>query len=271
MLRPDVQALAQEGDITFCAAREAGYASEDAALLRAAFADASRFAQVADRLQQGAINSLMLGRLMIHPQGLVAAAGVPHADRRPGDRHLRASTTTRPRGGAFGGMVTALSPDAVRASLGTGGMNYNLMLPRSIDFKPFEAGFAKAYPSRLDRMLILSMLQGQWDRGETDGYAQNLTQDPLPNTPLHTLLFQAAVGDHQVPTVATEVEARTRRGRRPRPGVRRRPLGRPDPRLRPDRDEPARARLRAHDVGRRPGPRRRRLRDRRSRRPPTCR
>jgi len=208
VLRPDVQALAQDGDITFCAAREAGYASEDAALLRSSFADASRFAQVADRLQQGAINTLMLGRLMIHPQGLVSQpafrtpAGGPAVD----TFELSYDTTS---GGAFGGMLTALSPDAVRASLGTGGMNYNLMLPRSINFKPFEAGFATAYPSRLDRMLILSMLQGQWDRAETDGYAQSLTQDPLPNTPLHTLLFQAAVGDHQVPTVATEIEARS--------------------------------------------------------------
>ena len=58
-------------------------------LLHAAFADASRFAQVADRLQQGAVNSLMLGRLMIHPKGLVTQAAVPRAVRRPGDRHLR--------------------------------------------------------------------------------------------------------------------------------------------------------------------------------------
>ncbi len=260
VLRPDVQALAQEGDITLCAAREAGYASEDAALLHAAFADASRFAQVADRLQQGAINSLMLGRLMIHPQGLVAQpafrtpAGGPALD----TFELYYDTTA---GGAFGGMVTALSPDAVRASLGTGGMNFNLMLPRSINFRPFEAGFAKAYPSRLDRMLILSMLQGQWDRGETDGYAQNLTQDPLDE---HAAAHAAVPGGGRRPPGA---DGRDRgrgangRGRRPPPGVRPRPLRRPDPRLRPDRDEPARARLRADDVGRRPAPRRRRLRD----------
>jgi hypothetical protein len=149
----------------------------------------------------------MLGRLMIHPKGLVtqAAFRTPSGGPALDTFELYYDTIDSP----FGGMVTALAPDFVRSSLGSGGMNFNLMLPRSVDFKVFETGFAKAYPSRMDRMLILSMLQGQWDRGEVDGYAQNLTQDPLPNTPLHTLLFQAAVGDHRVPTVATEVQART--------------------------------------------------------------
>ncbi len=208
VLRADVQQLAQDGDMTFCAAREAGNASEDAATLYAAFADAGRFAKVADRAQQGALNSLLLARLMIHPQGLItqapfrAPSGGPAID--TFDIYY-----DNPSGGPFGGMVTALSPDFTRASLGSGGMNYNLILPRSTTFKPFEATFTKAYPSRLTRMLILSMVQGVWDRGETDGYAQNLVQDPLTNTPLHTLLFEAAVGDHRVPNVATEIQART--------------------------------------------------------------
>ena len=76
------------------------------------------------------------------------------------------------------------------------------------------------------------MLQGQWDRAETGGYAQSLTQDPLPSTPLHTLLFQAAVGDHRVPNLATEIEARTVEAVEARPAVRQGPLGRQDPRLR---------------------------------------
>ncbi len=208
VLRPELQQLAQEADMTLCAARQAGNASEDAATLKSAFADVSRFAKVADRLQQGAINSLLLGRLMIHPKGLVtqaafrAPSGGPAIDTFDIYYHTVSS-------GPFGGMVTALGFDFVRSALGTGGMNFNLMLPRSVDFQPFEPTFIKAYPSRLDRMLILSMVQGQWDRGEVDGYAQNLTQDPLPNSPLHTLLYQAAVGDHRVPTVATEIQART--------------------------------------------------------------
>ncbi len=37
--------------------------------------DLSRFPTLADRLQQGMINFLFLGRAMIHPQGFAANAG----------------------------------------------------------------------------------------------------------------------------------------------------------------------------------------------------
>ena len=52
------------------------------------------------------------------------------------------------------------------------------------------------------------MIQVLWDRGESNGYAWHMTDDPLPNTPRHTVLLHEAFGDHQVANVATEVEAR---------------------------------------------------------------
>ena len=56
---------------------------------------------------------------------------------------------------------------------------------------------------------MLSLIQTLWDRGEPNGFAQRLTDDPYRNTPAHTVLLHMAVGDHQVANVATEVEART--------------------------------------------------------------
>jgi hypothetical protein len=158
VLRPDVQQLAQEGNLTFCAARQAGYATEDLATLKAAFADVNTFPRVVDRLQQGALNSLMLGRLMIHPQGLVRQAAFQTPAGTPAiDRFTVYYDTIS--GGAFGGMVTALSPDSVRASLGTGGMNHTFMLPRSTDYAALEPIFRAAYPGRGERTLLLSMLR----------------------------------------------------------------------------------------------------------------
>ena len=52
-------------------------------------------------------------------------------------------------------------------------------------------------------------MQLLWDRGEGNGYAHNLTTDPLDNTPPHEVLLQAALGDHQVANITAEVEART--------------------------------------------------------------
>ena len=52
-------------------------------------------------------------------------------------------------------------------------------------------------------------MQLLWDRGEGNGYAQHMTDDPLPDTPEHHVLLQAAYGDHRVSNVAAEVQART--------------------------------------------------------------
>jgi hypothetical protein len=48
-----------------------------------------------------------------------------------------------------------------------------------------------------------------WDRGETDGYANHVTADPLPGTPAHDVLLLGAVGDHQVTEYSLRVEAAT--------------------------------------------------------------
>ena len=48
-----------------------------------------------------------------------------------------------------------------------------------------------------------------WDRGETNGYAQHMTDDPYDGTPEHQVLLHVGFGDHQVATVAAEMEART--------------------------------------------------------------
>ena len=66
-----------------------------------------------------------------------------------------------------------------------------------------------SYPNQLERPLLLSLIQMLWDRGEPNGYAWHMTDDPLPNTPRHKVLQLLSFGDHQVANVATEVEART--------------------------------------------------------------
>jgi hypothetical protein len=52
-------------------------------------------------------------------------------------------------------------------------------------------------------------MQMLWDRGEPSGYAQHMTNHPLPGTPVHHVLIEMAIGDHQVANIQAEVEART--------------------------------------------------------------
>jgi hypothetical protein len=92
-------------------------------------------------------------------------------------------------------------------------MNYSTLLRRSTDSGQYldtpGLGLWAHYPSLQQRPLILSLMGLLWDRGEADGYAQHMTSDPLPNTPEHHVLLQAAYGDHQVSNLTAEVEART--------------------------------------------------------------
>ena len=89
-------------------------------------------------------------------------------------------------------------------------MNYgNLLVQRSTDFAPFGQLLFGSYPDRSLIPVILDLMQQLWDRGDPDGYAQQMTTHPLPDTPSHTVLMQIAYGDHQVSMYSAAVEART--------------------------------------------------------------
>ena len=62
-----------------------------------------------------------------------------------------------------------------------------------------------------ERLLILSIMQLVWDRGEADGYAHHMTSDPLPNTPAHTVLLHEAFGVMAEPLFCTKIASRLTR------------------------------------------------------------
>jgi hypothetical protein len=174
--------------------------------------DVSRFPTLVDRVQQGMLNFLYLGRAMIHPDGFNSD---PAFQFLKGGAMKPVIDTTRlfydggSQGGIIGGSLTAVAPDFDRAHLGVPGMNYSILLRRSIDFDTYAQVMYEAYPNELERPLILSLIQTLWDRGEANGYAHHMTDDPYANTPPHEVILDMAFGDHQVANVSTEVEART--------------------------------------------------------------
>jgi len=218
----NVDDMASEHNMMFCATPEIGMADEDVPNAIALLGDMSKFSSMADRLQQGLLNELVLGRAMINQAGFTSHSAFKSAVVNPTSPQPVIDTSalyydSNSQGAILGGALTALSPDFTRAVLGVAGMNYSLLLPRSTDFDTYELIFKPAYKSRLDRILLLSAIQNLWDRGETNGYAQHITTKPLPGTPKHNVLLHVALGDHQVAQVSAEVEARTigLSGRRP--------------------------------------------------------
>ena len=69
--------LANDHGFILCATDEIGMASEDVPNTAGILTDLSDFPELADRLQQGLLNELYLGRLMIHPAGFGSAPRVP--------------------------------------------------------------------------------------------------------------------------------------------------------------------------------------------------
>ena len=223
--------------ISFCATDWMGMATTDIPNALTILADVSNFPTLADRVQQGVLNFLFLGRLMRHPDGFVSdpAFHFPTGDggTQAAFDHSALFYDGNSQGGIIAGALTAVAVDHQQAVMGVPGMNYSTLLQRSVDFvgkedpqqivdgienRDPEAGLDyigysapmyKAYPDGPERSLIFSMIQMLWDRAEANGYAQHMTADPYPNTPSHEVLLHVAFGDHQVAPVTAEVEART--------------------------------------------------------------
>ncbi|HEX5954787.1 MAG TPA: hypothetical protein VFY37_02535 [Solirubrobacterales bacterium] len=210
----DQQILAQTHNFVICATTTIGFSSGDVPNIAGnILPQLGRFPELTDRVQQGLLNTLFLGRLMIHEGGFVSDKAF-HVD---GTSTASPSVLDRSRlyyngnsqGGILGGAATAVAPDWTRATLGVPAMNYSVLLNRSIDFDVYKLLLNPAYPDPLTQQLALSMIQMLWDRSDPNGYAYRMTDNPLDNTPAHEVLLNPAFGDHQVTTWQADVEART--------------------------------------------------------------
>ena len=173
--------MATEHNLVFCATDWWGWRSRTRPFDVSALQDLNNFPAVVDRLQQGVLNTLFLGRLMLNPQG--------PRDRTPafqdGGRPLIDTSQLyydgNSQGGIMGGMTTAVAPDFRRAVLGVSGMDYgNLLVQRSTDFAPFGQFLFGSYTDKSMDPVILDLMQQLWDRGDPDGYAQQMTSTRCP-------------------------------------------------------------------------------------------
>jgi hypothetical protein len=232
----EVNASAQEEmaggfGMMYCATDWFGMASADVPNALLALSNISLFPMIADRVQQGELNFLYLARLMVHPDGFSSNAAFQWSDGTSFIDTTQAYYDGNSQGGIYGGTVCAVSVDVRHCVLGVPGMNYSVLLPRSADYvdpapllsdlnpKTFDLSnptnslgysqvFDTFYPDQAQRELVLDLIQTLWDRADPDGYASDITGG-LPDTPSHQVLLQMAWGDHQVPNVEAETEART--------------------------------------------------------------
>ena len=204
----NVADMAFEHGFVFCATDWVGLTENDVFAFISALNEIGLSPLLVDRLYMGLLNTLFLGRLLIHPDGFASdpafqagAAGTPVID--TSDLFFDGNS----QGGFLGGAATALAQDWSRAVLGVAGMNFSIIARRASQAAQFEPAFG--YPPGFERSLIIGLLQMLVDRVETNGHANHLTRDPYPDTPVSQVLMHMAFGDFQVANISSEIEART--------------------------------------------------------------
>ncbi len=196
-------------DYAFCGTDWLGLSSSTIALALGVTSDFGQFPTLADNLLQSLLNAQVLGNLMVNSKGFAANPAFEDSVHKPLIRPKSGLVYYgNSEGGIMGGAFTALSTEVRRSVLGVPGMDYAVLLDRSADFSPFQGLVDQSYPSKALQQVGYDVIQMLWDRGEADGYAEQMTGG-LPGTPSHQVLLEEAFGDHQVANVATETEART--------------------------------------------------------------
>ncbi|MEZ5237930.1 MAG: hypothetical protein R2716_02900 [Microthrixaceae bacterium] len=204
-----VQHTAAELNAVYCGTDAIGLADPDTIYAGRLAGDISLFPSMPDRLQQAILNYLYLGRLLVNVDGFPSSDEFATEGGAIMLNNDEAYWDGNSQGAILGGAVTAVAQDWTKAVLGVGGMNYSTLLSRSVDFDPFFDILDAAYPDPLEQQLIFGLMQMLWDRGETSGYVQHLTNRPYNLTPPHQVIMNVAFGDHQVANITADNIART--------------------------------------------------------------
>ncbi|MEX2031534.1 MAG: hypothetical protein WEA81_01580, partial [Dehalococcoidia bacterium] len=136
------QAQAGTYNMVVCGTTTIGYSDSPATIL-ANFQEVTRVQNQADRSQQGLLNTLFLGRLMKHDDGLVSHAAFQTPGGDPAIDGSDLFYTGQSQGALSGGALTAVAQDFTRSVLTAPSMNSALVLHRSTQGPAF-VGVLKA-------------------------------------------------------------------------------------------------------------------------------
>jgi hypothetical protein len=177
-----------------------------------AVGDMSFFHRIPERLHQGFLHHLLLGRLLAdpvngfnsHPAFQLGVGGAPVIKT---DEVFYSGGS---QGGIFGGAIMAITEEFERGFLAVPAANYSTLLHRSIDFNPFFAILNGSYPDKLDQILIFPLIQQLWDRAEPNGYLPHVVPGTLSDPPRpHKVLIHMATYDSEVSNIGTEIMVRS--------------------------------------------------------------
>ncbi|MDX2086407.1 MAG: hypothetical protein SFX73_01100 [Kofleriaceae bacterium] len=182
-----------------------GMSSQDLPAVARTLNEISKGGEVFEVLEQGIVNHVALAQAMrtTFAEALFVDGTKPLVD------PTRVYYYGLSQGAIFGTAVMAYEPTITRAVLGVGGANYSVMLDRSTDWPTYRTILSGAYPDALDVTLAISLFQMRWDKTEGSGVAHIVRAGTPTHVPPKQLLVQIAIGDDQVPNIASYWQART--------------------------------------------------------------
>ncbi len=160
---------------------------------------------ITDKLQQSLMNALTMTKMTRGPiaaDPMVAVSGQPLLD----DRVFYWGASL---GGIQGSGFISLSDEIPRAVFGVPGSAWGTMLSRSIVFTPIKLVISPYYNDALEIQTLISLFQARFDHTDPANITKLMFKAPLPDAPKdRRVILQEAIGDSQVPNMATEILAR---------------------------------------------------------------
>ena len=202
-----MSALAENGGMVMIATDWIGLSGGDLDLIiTQVVPDLNRIALVTDRIQQSIINNLTLTELAVGTLSSDPALQV-------GQGELIDESRVYYVGGSLGGIqgssFVSMSPRITRAVLAVPGCGWLNMLTRSTHWNMLSPIVDVHYPDPLLKQIGIALIQALFDLSDPVNLTRHLYKNPLPDAPVErVLLLQEAIGDSQVPNLASEMLAR---------------------------------------------------------------
>ncbi|MCB9765498.1 MAG: hypothetical protein H6739_37335 [Alphaproteobacteria bacterium] len=203
-----LQPFANQLGVVMVATDWIGFSGGDLDLIvREILPDLSRVRVITDRLAQGQINAMSLVERVAAGLGDDPAIGRTQPDPLVDPEQVFYYGISL--GGIEGSTQVAISPSISRAVLAVPGAGWTNMIQRSTQLRPLEAIIDALYPDPLSQSLFLAAIQGFFDRADPAVFAPLVVDDPdWPDAPDKVVVIQEAIGDCQVPNLATDTLSR---------------------------------------------------------------
>lgn len=195
--------VAQEYNYIHFASNWTGMSTDDVPAVASVLSNFSNFRRLSDNMHQGIIEFMVLAKGMMHT--FPALDEVTENDIQVDTEKIFYNGISQ--GGIYGATYVAISPDIDVGHLGVPGINYSMLLDRSVDFDGYAEIARLAYSSTSSLTIAIAAAQTLWDMTDPSTYYRHLEEDPFPGNNKKYVLLAPAKGDFQVSPLTNLIAA----------------------------------------------------------------